>query len=308
MTYLVTGGAGFIGSHIVESLAKEGKEVNVLDNLSTGRRANLRGLSVNIVEGDIRDSKCVEKVVRGVDTVFHQAALCSVARSVEDPVATHDVNATGTVVLLNACRNAGVRRVVFASSSAVYGESEMLPKCEDMVTTPVSPYAVSKLEGELYCQMFYKVYGLETVCLRYFNVFGPRQDPNSEYAAVIPRFIESSVSMAQPIIYGDGTQTRDFTYVEDVVRANLAASTSPQAPGKVLNIACGERRSLLDLVQSLEKILDQDLTPVFREPRAGDVKHSQASIDLARRVLGMSPGVTFDEGLERTVAWFRNSP
>jgi UDP-glucose 4-epimerase len=309
MAYLVTGGGGFIGSHIVEYLAKEGKETRVLDNFSTGRRTNLRGFSVDIIEGDIRDTECVQRSVKGVDTVFHQAVLCSVVRSVEDPVTTHDVNTTGTVLLLEACRRAGVRRVVFASSSAVYGESEMLPKREDMGTEPVSPYAVSKLEGELYCQMFYKVYGLETACLRYFNVFGPRQDPNSDYAAVIPRFIESATNGDRPIIYGDGTQTRDFIYVENVVRANLAAATSPRASGKVMNVACGERRSLIELVQSLEKTLDRDdLTPILREPRAGDVKHSQASIDLCSRLLGISPVVAFDEGLERTVGWFRNSP
>lgn len=305
MTYLVTGGAGFIGSHIVEHLVKRGKDVRVLDNFSTGKRANLRAVPARIIEGDIRDPERIRRAVEGVDIVFHQAALSSVPRSVEDPVTTHDVNARGTVVLLNACRHAGVRRLVFASSSSVYGESEALPKREEMKAAPISPYALSKLDGELYCRMFDKVYDLETVCLRYFNVFGPRQAPDSEYAAVIPRFIQAAINGGGPIIYGDGRQTRDFTYVENVVRANVEAATSPDAPGEVINVACGERRSLLDLVECLERILNRELTPIFREPRAGDVKHSQASIARARRVLGISPAVTFDEGLKRTVEWFR---
>lgn len=305
MSYLVTGGGGFIGSHIVESLVEEGKEVRVLDDFSTGERANLAGLPVEIIVGDIRDVQTVQKSVEGVDTVFHQAALCSVVRSIEDPVSTHDVNVRGTVVLLNACRNAGVRRVVFASSSSVYGDSDVLPKRENMKPEPMSPYAVSKLEGELYCQMFHKIYGLEAVCLRYFNVFGPRQDPSSEYAAVIPRFIQAALNGSGPIIYGDGAQTRDFTYVENVVRANVKAAVSKDAAGKVFNVACGECRSLLELVGSLEKISHRELTPVFRDARTGDVKHSQASIERAKRVLGFSPSIEFDEGLGRTVEWFR---
>lgn len=305
MTYLVTGGGGFIGSHVVEHLVARGKDVRVLDNFSTGKRANLCGLPVEIIEGDIRDAVTVRRAVEGVDAVFHHAALCSVARSVADPIPTHDVNAKGTVVLLEASRDAGVRRVVFASSSAVYGESEALPKREDMQTAPISPYAVTKLEGELYCRMFHEVYGLETVCLRYFNVFGPRQDPNSEYAAVIPRFIQAALNGGVPTIYGDGRQTRDFTYVDDVARANLKAAGNREAAGKVFNVACGGRHSLLELVGALERLLRRDLAPVFRDARAGDVKHSQASIERARRAFGFSPTTGFDEGLRRTVEWFR---
>lgn len=304
MRYLVTGGAGFIGSHIVEYLVDQGKDVRVLDNFSTGRHENIRGLPVEIVEGDIRDSEIVWKAVEGVDIVFHQAALCSVARSVEDPMSTHDINTRSTVALLNASRNVGVRRLVFASSCAVYGDSEVLPKREDMETIPISPYALSKLEGEQNCRMFQDIYGLETVCLRYFNVFGPRQDPGSEYAAVLPLFIQAALNGNRPVIYGSGTQTRDFTYVENVVRANVEAAHRGDAVGQVFNVACGERRSLLDVVGSLERVLHLKLTPVFREARTGDVQHSQASVELAGRVLGLSPSVGFEEGLHRTVQWF----
>lgn len=305
MKCLVTGGGGFIGSHLVELLLKNGATVKVFDNFSSGRRENLQGLAVQIIEGDIRDENGVQAAVRGVDTVFHLAALCSVAGSIHDPVATHEVNVTGTLMLLDACRSAGVRRVVFASSSSIYGDSPTLPKQEDMWPAPISPYAVSKLVGEHYCRMFWKVYGLETVCLRYFNVFGPRQDPGSEYAAVIPCFIHTVLHGARPVIYGDGMQTRDFTYVEDVARANLAAAAHRQLAGEIINVACGERWSLVDVLASLGRILDRDLDPDFRNPRPGDVKHSQASIARAQRLFGFSPQVKLDEGLKRTVEWFR---
>lgn len=307
MKCLVTGGAGFIGSHLVELLTENGAEVRVFDNFSSGKRENLQGLAVPIVEGDVCDEGGIQSALRGVDTVFHLAALCSVARSIHDPAATHDVNVSGTLRLLDACRNAGVRRVVFASSSSIYGDSQTLPKREDMQPQPISPYAVSKLLGEYYCRMFWKVYGLETVCLRYFNVFGPRQDPGSEYAAVIPRFVHAALQGGRPIIYGDGTQTRDFTYVLDVARANMAVATQPRIAGEIINVACGERWSLLDILRSLGQILHQDLTPDFRSPRPGDVRHSHASIAKAERLFGFSPRVELEEGLKRTVEWLHAS-
>lgn len=304
MKYLVTGGGGFIGSHLVRFLVARGDEVNVLDNFSTGKRENLKGVDMRLFEGDIRDCSHVSRAALGVDTVFHQAALCSVARSVEDPCSSHDVNATGTLNLFEASRRAGVRRVVYASSSSVYGDSASLPKEESMPTAPLSPYAVSKLVGEHYAALYSRLYGLETVGLRYFNVFGPRQDPTSEYAAVIPKFL-SGILKQEPIqVFGDGSQTRDFTYVDNVVQANVAASTSSNAAGQVFNIACGERWSLLDLLKRLETTLQTEADVVFRDRRVGDVKHSQASIEKAREVLDYSPAVGFDEGISRTVSWF----
>lgn len=307
MGYLVTGGAGFIGSHIVEHLVRRGERVRVLDDFSTGRRENLSGLPVEVLEGDIRDSEIVRQAVDDMETVFHEAALCSVVQSVEQPVVTHDINAMSTVTLLNACRNAGVRRMVFASSSAVYGNDEVLPKFEEMELAPISPYALTKWEGERYCRMFYELYGLETVCLRYFNVFGPRQDPGSEYAAVVPRFIEKALNGERPTIYGSGNQTRDFTYVGDVVRANLRAAESEAASGRVFNVASGQQRSLLEVVDSLGRVVDRPLTPMFAEPRPGDIEHSHASIERIVRILDYAPRVEFEQGLYRTVEWFRSS-
>lgn len=303
MKYLVTGGAGFIGSHLAAHLAARGDEVIVLDNFSTGKRANVADLPVTLIEGDIRDLESVTAAAQGVDTVFHQAALCSVARSVENPLRTHDVNVTGTLNLLEACRKVGVRRMVFASSSSVYGDAAALPKEESMPTAPLSPYAISKLAGEYYGTLYWQLYGLETVALRYFNVFGPRQDPESEYAAVIPKFLRGMLDHREIQIYGDGAQTRDFTYVENVVAANVAASTSRLVAGKVINIACGGRWSLLELVDRLDSILQSKTAIAFRERRAGDVKHSQASIVRAQEWLGYSPSIDFDEGLRRTVEW-----
>lgn len=305
MKCLVTGGAGFIGSHIVETLLQITEDVSVFDNFSTGKHENLENMPVTIIEGDLRNADQVQSAVEGMDVVFHLAALSSVTRSIHDPITTHAVNATGTLILLEACRKAGVARVVYASSSSVYGDLPTLPKREDMRPLPLSPYAVSKLVAEHYCRMYWKAFGLETVCLRYFNVFGPRQDPASEYAAVIPRFIRAALQQERPIIYGDGTQTRDFTYVEDVVHANLAAATSRNVAGEVINVACGGRRSLLELVASLADLLDTDLAPEFRSPRPGDVKHSQAAISRAQRLLGYSSRVPFEEGLKRTLAWHR---
>lgn len=304
MNYLITGGAGFIGSHIAAYLCSQGQSVSVLDNFSTGKLSNLDGLDLTVIEGDIRDPHCVSSAVAGIDTIFHQAALCSVARSMLEPLLTHEINVTGTLNLLESARKADVRRFVMASSSAVYGDSEVFPKNEAMPTDPMSPYAVSKLICEHYCQLYFKAYGLDTVALRYFNVFGPRQNPDSEYSAVIPRFVRAMVQGASPHIYGDGTQSRDFTFVNDVVQANLAAATSSDARGQVMNIACGNRWSLLDLVSMLETHIVSNTHPVFDVARQGDVKHSQACIKKAKRLIAFAPQVDFDEGLRRTVAWF----
>lgn len=304
--YLVTGGAGFIGSHLVEELVRRGEKVRVLDNLSTGKRENLAQVlgQIEFIEGDICDEGVVTRATEGVDFVLHQAALPSVPRSVQDPLASNRANVDGTLTVLWAARRAGVRRVVYASSSSVYGNVNVSPKHEDLTPAPASPYAVSKLAGEYYCRVFYQVYGLETVSLRYFNVFGPRQDPHSPYAAVIPRFISRMRGGQPPIIYGDGSQTRDFTYVANVVHANLLACTAPQAAGTVMNVACGQSTSLLELVRELNRLLGTHLTPHHDAPRAGDVQHSLADVRRAREVLGYSPVCTFAEGLARTVAYF----
>ncbi|HEY68191.1 MAG TPA: SDR family oxidoreductase [Thermoflexia bacterium] len=305
--YLVTGGAGFIGSHIVEELVRRRERVRVLDNFSTGRRENLAPFleHVELVEGDLRDLSTVRRVAEGVDYILHQAALPSVPRSIADPLTSNDSNVTGTLHLLIAARDAGVKRVVYASSSSVYGDNPTLPKREDMSPAPKSPYAVSKLAGEYYCRVFAQAYGLETVCLRYFNVFGPRQDPASQYAAVIPKFITALLRDEPPTIYGDGHQSRDFTYVSNVVRANLLAATAPDVSGRVFNVACGERYTVLDLVAVLTEILGTHITPVHTAPRPGDVRHSLADITAAREALGYRVEVNFHEGLRRTVAWYR---
>ncbi len=307
--YLVTGGAGFIGSNIVLELLERGERVRILDNFSTGRRENVLPFAddVEIVEGDLRDFPTVQRAVRGVDYVLHQAALPSVQRSIDDPLTTHAVNATGTLNLLLAAREAGVRRIVTASSSSIYGDSPTLPKVETMLPQPKSPYAVSKLTQEQYCLAFTRVYGLEAVCLRYFNVFGPRQDPTSQYSAVIPRFIDALLHGRSPIIHGDGLQSRDFTYVANVVHANLLAATVPQAAGQVLNIACGERYTLLDLLVELNAILGTAIAPQHTEARVGDVRHSLADITAARQVLGYHPLTTFREGLRLTVTWYEQT-
>jgi nucleoside-diphosphate-sugar epimerase len=313
--YLVTGGAGFIGSNLVEALLRRGDEVVVLDDFSTGRRENLeqtlrdrpRGApEPRIIEGDIRDPATTRAAVQGVTHVLHQAALPSVQRSVEDPAASHEVNATGTLNLLIAARDAGVRRFVYASSSSVYGDSPTLPKLETMAPAPLSPYAVSKLAGEHYCNVFHGLYGLETVALRYFNVFGPRQDPNSQYAAVVPNFVGTATAGRPPTVFGDGLQSRDFTYIDNAVDANLKACDAPSAAaGRAYNVACGQSATLLDLLRILERITGSPLKPVHADPRPGDVRHSLASIEEARRHLGYEARVGLEEGLRRTVAWFR---
>ncbi len=305
--YLVTGGAGFIGSHIVQELVRRGERLRVLDNFSTGRRENIAPFleHIELVEGDLRDLPTVRRAVEGVDYVLHQAALASVPRSVADPLASNSANVTGTLHLLVAARDAEVKRVVYASSSSAYGDSPTLPKQEDMPTAPKSPYAVSKLAGEHYCRAFTEVYGLETVSLRYFNVFGPRQDPASQYAAVVPLFITAMLRGEPPTVHGDGLQSRDFTYVANVVHANLLATTAPGVAGRVFNIACGQRYTLLDLIAILNEIMDAHVTPVHTDPRPGDVRHSLADVTAAQEALGYRAEVDFGEGLRRTVAWYR---
>lgn len=306
---LVTGGAGFIGSHIVEALVRRGARVRVFDNFSTGKRENLQtvGKDVEIVNGDLCDASAVEKAVAGVDTVFHQAALASVPLSVEKPLATHAACVTGTVNLLHQAQRAGVQRVVYAASSAAYGNSSWTAKRETDLTMPLSPYAAAKLSAELYCASFFHSYGLETVSLRYFNVFGPRQDPNGAYAAVIPKFITRMLAGQPPIIFGDGKQSRDFTYVENVVAGNLAAATAKGVGGQVFNIASGSSFSLLDLAGSLNALLGTGLEPIFETVRVGDVRDSLADISAARRDLGYEPLVDFATGLERTVTAYRQA-
>ncbi len=305
--YLVTGGAGFIGSHLVHELVRKGERVRVLDDFSTGRREHLHDISDQIeqVEGSLTDPDAVERAVEGVTFILHQGARPSVPRSIRDPIGTHEVNTTGTLNLLIAAGRARASRVVYASSSSVYGDTPALPKEERMQPEPRSPYAVSKLAGELYCKVFHRTYGLSTVSLRYFNVFGPRQDPTSEYAAVIPRFMTAMLAGRRPTIFGDGKQSRDFTYVQDVVDANLRAVEAPQAAGAVINVASGERHTLLQLVALLNDILGTDFEPVFAPERQGEVRHSHASTILARTLLGHQPRVSLREGLERTVEWFK---
>ena len=307
-SYLVTGGAGFIGSNIVHELVKRGEHVRVLDNLSTGRPENLRGIldKIEFIEGDICDENTVRRAVYGVDYVLHQAALPSVQRSVNDPIASNRVNVNGTLNLLMAAREEKVKRFVIASSSSVYGDTPVLPKVEDMPINPLSPYATSKLAAEKYAMNFYKLYGLPTVALRYFNVFGPRQNPKSQYAAVIPKFITAMLKGESPVVYGDGEQSRDFTYIENVVEANLRACHSEKAPGHVVNIACGKRYTLNELLHLLENILEMPANARYEESRPGDVKHSLASIDLAGKVLGYEPRISFEDGLRKTVAWYQD--
>ena len=306
--YLVVGGAGFIGSHIVRRLVADGALVRVLDDFSTGFRRNLEGLEtkIELIEGDIRDRQVVARASTGVTHVLHQAALPSVARSVADPQTSNDVNVVGTLNLLVAARDAGVRRFVYASSSSVYGNTTELPKHEGMPLKPLSPYAVGKLCAEHYCHVFHSLYGLDTVMLRYFNVFGPRQDPDSPYSAAIPRFILTVLGGGQPTVKGDGLQTRDFTYVENVVHANLLACTAAGVGGRAFNVGVGQRISLLDLIRSLGRLTARTLEPIFEPARPGDVRDSQADIGQARALLGYEPIVDLQTGLERTVAFYRS--
>jgi UDP-glucose 4-epimerase len=304
---LVTGGAGFIGSHLVEALVARGHAVRVLDNFSTGFWENLAAVrdEIELIEADLTDPEAVRAAARGVELVFHQGALASVPRSVADPAATHQVCATGTLHVLLAARDAGVRRVVYAASSSAYGNAARLPRRESDPVEPLSPYAAAKLAGEHYCAAFHLVYGLETVRLRYFNVFGPRQPPDSPYAAVIPLFLRAALRGQRPVVHGDGLQSRDFTYVEDVVRANLLAADAPGVAGRVYNIACGRRTTLLDLVARIGALLGTEIRPVHAAARPGDVRHSQADITLARDELGYQPAFDVDEGLRRCLPYYR---
>ncbi len=306
--FLVTGGGGFIGGHLVHHLLARGDEVRVIDDFSTGRRENLAdiGGDIELLEEDIRNPEAIQPAFAGVDYVLHQAAIPSVPRSVADPVRSHEANCTGTLNVLIAARDAGVKRVVQASSSSVYGSNPDLPKVETMRPMPISPYAATKLMQEAYASAFYASFGLETVSLRYFNVFGPRQDPTSQYAAVIPIFCTRLLEGKPPTVYGDGEQSRDFTYVDNVVQANLSAAVAEGGAGQAFNIACGERLSLNELLDKLRPILGTDIEAVYEEARAGDVKHSLADVSAAREVIGYNPQVDFDEGLRRTVEFFVN--
>lgn len=310
MRFLVTGGAGFIGSNIVLELLKQGHTVRVLDNFATGRRRNLEPVraDIELIEGDIRSYHTVTHAVKGVEAILHQAALPSVPRSINDPITTNDVNVGGTLNLLDAARSAGVRRIVMASSSSVYGDTPELPKHEGMTPNPLSPYAVSKLTGEHYMRVFHSLYGLETIALRYFNVFGPNQDPTSQYSAVIPKFITAMKEGRQPVIYGDGTQSRDFTFVSNVVNANILAATKQlDEYGIAMNIACHERISLNELIDELNKVLGKNIKPIYEVSRPGDVKHSFAAIGLIKEKLGFEVGVRFQEGVSQIVLHYKRS-
>jgi nucleoside-diphosphate-sugar epimerase len=303
---LVTGGGGFIGSHTVDRLLADGHDVRVLDNFATGRRENLLDVlsDIELVEGDIQSYERVSNAVRDSEVVIHEAALPSVPRSVQDPLTSNATNVTGTLNVLLASRDAGVKRVIYASSSSIYGPSPELPKREELLPQPISPYAVAKLAGEGFCRSFWEVFGLETVALRYFNVFGPRQDPFSQYSAVIPNFITALTDGRPPTVFGDGEQSRDFTYVGNVVEGNVLAMDADGVGGKVFNVAAGQRISLNELLQTLERLSGRHVDPSYEEPRPGDVPHSHADISAAERELGFRPRVPVEEGLRLTLDWF----
>ncbi|HZI62495.1 MAG TPA: SDR family oxidoreductase [Pyrinomonadaceae bacterium] len=307
---VVTGGAGFIGSHIAGALASSGARVRVLDDLSTGHRENLDeiGGDIDFVRGSVADEQLLSKALENVELIFHEAAIPSVPRSVESPRNTHIASVDGTFSLLLAAKEAGVRRVVYAASSSAYGDQPTLPKVEQMAPDPLSPYAVAKLVGEYYCRVFTRVYGLETVSLRYFNVFGPRQDPGSQYSGVVSRFISALLSDERPVIFGDGEQSRDFTYIENVVAANLSAASAPKAAGNVINVANGERITLNELLNELKQLTGRtEVTAEYRDSRVGDVRHSLADITMARELLGYESKVDLREGLKRTLDWWKTS-
>jgi len=308
-TYLVTGGAGFIGSNIVEELVKRGERVKVIDNFITGRRENLEPFlnKIELIEGDIRDLSLMEKITRGVDYVLHQAAFRSVPKSVEDPTLCNDINISGTLNVLMAAHKSKVKRVVYASSSSVYGNTETFPQCENFFPEPLSPYGVSKLSGEYYCKVFSGTFGLETVSLRYFNVFGPRQNPESKYSAVIPAFIAKMVKDEKPTIDGNGEQSRDFTYVSNVVEANLNAAIMKDISGAVVNVGCGESYSVIGIIKMINQFLGRDIEPIFGPSRKGDARKTQADITRLKDFLSLSPKVKFEDGLCKTVNWFKES-
>ena len=305
--YLVTGGAGFIGSNLVRALLEADQSVRVLDNFETGKRENLAEIKdhVEIMEGDIRDPDTCRLACADMEVVLHQAALGSVPRSVNDPATTNAVNVDGTVNMLWAAKQAKVRRFVFAASSAAYGESADLPKREDMTPLPISPYGASKLTCEHYCRVFYLAYGLESFSLRYFNVFGPRQDPSSQYAAVIPLFVSALLRKSEPVVFGDGEQTRDFTYIDNVVQANILAANAPKARGQVINIACQDQISLNRILDILRELLHTNIAAKYTAPRPGDIKHSLADISRAKELLGYEPRITFEQGLRMAIDWYK---
>ena len=308
MKYLVTGGAGFIGSNIVKEILNRGETVRVLDNFSTGKRENILGFidnpNLELIEGDLQSFHTVRDSVKGVEYILHQGALPSVPRSIKDPITTNNVNILGTLNILEAAKEFNVKRVVCASSSSIYGNSKTLPKVETMAISPLSPYALSKFAQEKYSQIYYELYGLETVCLRYFNVFGPNQDPTSQYSAVIPKFIISIKNNKSPIIHGDGLQSRDFTFVSNNVEANLLACTSKKAAGEVFNIACGDSFTLIELVEGINKIMGKNIKPIFEKNRVGDVKHSMADINKIKEIMNYKVNCTFIEGLKKTIEFF----
>ncbi len=307
--YLVTGGAGFIGSHLVERLVKDGQSVRVLDDFSSGKRGNLAPFDskIELIEGDLRRPEDCRRACQGVEIIFHQAAVPSVPKSVEDPVTSHEVNVDGTFNLLVAARDARCRRVIYAASSSAYGDLPELPKRESVRPEPLSPYAANKLFGEYYCRVFSVCYGLETISLRYFNVFGPRQDPMSQYAAAIPAFVSAILRDEPPLIYGDGEQTRDFTYIDNVVHANMLAAAAPRTGGEVINIACGTSVTVNQIIRQINALLGKNVQPRYTETRAGDVKHSLADIARAREVIGYEPLIMFDEGLRLAIDWYRQN-
>lgn len=308
MKFLVTGGAGFIGSNIALTLVEQGHNVRVLDNLASGFRQNLKSVAdkIEFIEGDITNLDTVTKAVSGMDYVLHQAALPSVPRSVKDPISSNEVNITGTLYLLQASKESGVKKFVMASSSSIYGESEELPKHEQMEPSPLSPYAVTKLTGEYYCKVFWELYRFPTVALRYFNIFGPNQDPGSEYSAVVPKFITALLKGESPVIYGDGEQSRDFTYIDNCVQANILAATDEKIVGDNFNVACGSQFTLNQLVDELKKIMDVKVNTIYEDERVGDIRHSYASIDKFKQA-GYSPYVSFEEGLRKTIDFYRDN-
>ena len=307
--FLVTGGAGFIGSNICRRLVKEGCFVRVVDNLITGKMSNLAGIAdkIDFIEADMGDPRVAQAAMKDVEVVLHQGALASVPRSVDDPAATHKHCVDATFTLLLAARDAGIKRFVYAASSSAYGDSEVMPKVETMSDNPLSPYAVGKLVGEYYCRVFYTVYGLETISLRYFNVFGPYQDPTSQYAAAIPAFVTGILKDTPPTVYGDGEQSRDFTYIDNNVEANLLAARVKESHGEVVNIACGDRITVNEIIAMINEIVDRDVKADYVPARKGDVKHSQADIALAAKVIGYKPVVGFREGLEKAIVWYKEN-
>lgn len=307
--FLVTGGAGFIGSNICRRLVAEGCFVRVVDNLLTGKRSNLDGVidKIEFVEGDMGDESVARAVVKGVDVVLHEGALPSVPRSVDEPELTHKHCVDATFTLLLAARDAGVKRFVYAASSSAYGDTPTLPKVETMATSPLSPYAVGKLVGEYYCSVFAKVFGLETISLRYFNVFGPYQDPTSQYAAAIPAFVTGILKDEPPTIYGDGEQSRDFTYIDNVVQANLCAARAKKTNGEVVNVACAEKITVNEIIAMINEMVGKDVVPIYAPARLGDVKHSLADITAARELIGFEPVVLFRDGLQKAIAWYRDN-